>query len=430
MNNLVSNRDWRPFRLMAAVCVSSFIPMVPVAAGTVAVLTVESSDSVRIEAPVSALLPEGVKPDAVKWIREVRAGGEGRTAPFQFDPAEARRIWWIPAGETEAGATRKFELRTEAATEEPEVLKVTKDDKTLQILWGDHHILQYDFAPVPPPPGVDVAFTRGGYIHPLWTPSGRLVTEDHPKDHLHHKGVWFPWTHTKFEGREVDFWNLGDKKGTVRFVGFDKQFSGDVFAGFISRHEHVDLTAPGGEKVALNETWDVRAWRAGGGPVKNGAYVWDLTSTQTCASSSPLELEEYRYGGLGFRGAKEWKDDNYLARASNGKTHKNGHTTRAKWCDHAGKVDGEQCGVLILGHPENFRFPEPMRLWDKGGCFFCWSPVQLGDAKIEPGKPYVTRYRFIVHDGDLSLDACEQFWQAFGNPPKVKVEAAGATSSK
>lgn len=417
MGNFMARGTFRSLLLAVGLMASSAVSQ----AKTLATVTVETGEGSRPEAPVSALLPEGAEPETVGSVWEVTSVASARRIAHQFDPIEARRIWWIPQGQSEAGSKRTFEIRTDKGSQAPKTLAEKKDDKALTIVWGDHRVLQYNHAPVPPPEGVDLAFTRSGYIHPMWTPSGRLVTEDHPKDHLHHKGIWFPWTHTKFEGREVDFWNLGDKKGLVRFTGFDKQFAGDVFAGFIAKHDHVDLTAPGGEKVALNETWDVRVWREVG-PAKNGAWVWDLTSRQTCASDSPLELLEYRYGGLGFRGAKEWKDDNYLARASNGTTHKNGHTTRAKWCDHAGAVDGEWCGVLILGHPENFRFPEPMRLWDKGGAFFCWSPVQQGPAKIEPGKPYVSRYRFIVHDGELSLEQCEAYWKAFGEPAMVTVE--------
>lgn len=394
-----------------------------VRAEVVGVVTLKNGDFVRGDAPVSVVLPESIDPSAVTTVHQLGSGGAGELrAEHQFDPAEPRRLWFIPPAKIGPGETRHYELRAGQTPEQSFALRPIQDEKTLTISWGDRRVLQYNHAPVPPPAGVDPAFTRSGYIHPMWTPSGKLVTEDHPGDHYHHKGIWFPWTRTKFEGREVDFWNLGEKQGTVRFAGFESTFSGPVFAGFIAKHEHVDLTAPGGEKIALNETWDVRVYAVAGPHDESPAWVWDLTSTQTCATDSPLELMEYRYGGLGFRGAKEWVDDNYLARASNGKTHKDGHTTRAKWCDHAGKVEGEYCGVLILGHPENFRFPEPMRLWERGGAFFNWAPVQAGDFAIEPGKPHVSRYRFIVHDGDLSIEECERLWREYGEAPEISFQ--------
>jgi len=55
--------------------------------------------------------------------------------------------------------------------------------------------------------------------------NGLLVTDDYPPNHLHHHGIWFPWTKTRFEGREVDFWNMGGKTGTVEFVAFGKSWN-------------------------------------------------------------------------------------------------------------------------------------------------------------------------------------------------------------
>ncbi len=75
-------------------------------------------------------------------------------------------------------------------------------------------------------------FRRGGYIHPVYTPSGRTVTDDYPPDHYHHHGIWFAWTKTEFEGRHPDFWNMGDGTGKVEFVALDSTWNGTVHGGF------------------------------------------------------------------------------------------------------------------------------------------------------------------------------------------------------
>ena len=76
----------------------------------------------------------------------------------------------------------------------------------------------------------------------------------------------------------------------------------------------------------------------------------------------------------------------------------------------AARIQGEVCttaltapftGIAILCHPENFRAPQPMRLHPKEP-FVCYAPSQLGDWAIEPGRPYVSRYRFVVKDGKLA----------------------------
>lgn len=58
-------------------------------------------------------------------------------------------------------------------------------------------------------------FKRGGYLHPITTPSRKVVTDDFPPNHVHHHGVWWAWTSTEFDGRKPDFWNMGDGKGRV-----------------------------------------------------------------------------------------------------------------------------------------------------------------------------------------------------------------------
>ncbi|MBI1784763.1 PmoA family protein [Candidatus Sumerlaeota bacterium] len=402
-------------------------------ADSLATLTVNAGASARVDTPVSAVLPAGLA--AYRPMRLVEIKGNDRVpVPYQVDPAESNHLWWILGGRTEAGATRSYELLADApfmGDGDHPAVEANLGCAALTLVCQGATVFKYNHAFVVPPEGVARDFIRSGYIQPLLSPSGRLMTEDFPKDHLHHKGIWFPWTHTEFEGHEVDFWNLGDKKGTVRFAGFGPIFSGPIFGGFIAKHEFVDLTqntATGG-KVALNEEWDVRVYNVGG--PKAGYWLFDFQSTQNCAGSSPLKLLEYRYGGLGFRGAKEWRDENYAALSSEGKTHLNGHTTRAKWCDHFGrgnaKPDGSGAedwnGVTIMDHPKNFRFPQSMRLWDKGGCFFCYAPVQLGDSEIKPGEPYISRYRFFVHEGAVNVDETNRVWNDFADPPAVQINS-------
>jgi hypothetical protein len=300
-----------------------------------------------------------------------------------------------------------------------------KKDGVITVRAGERVVLRYRGEPGGMPAGFEPEFLRGGYISEVYTPSGVLVSDDYPPDHKHHHGIWSPWTKTKFEGRDVDFWNMGQKKGTVEPVSFGETWSKDGAAGFRARHRMVDLTAPGGRKAAVDEQWDVTvrapATGAGGRP----AHVFDLVITQTCAGDSPLELPKYHYGGLGFRGHRQWYgEDNCRFLTSEGKTRENGNETRAKWCHVGGDVDGREgkpsaAGIAILCHPDNFRFPQPVRLHPKEP-FFCYAPSQLGDWKIEPGKPYVARYRFVVQDGPPDAKEIERMWEEYAAGGKGK----------
>ena len=287
-------------------------------------------------------------------------------------------------------------------------------------------IFRYQMEPGPVPDGVLPVFSHGAHLHPVFSPSGKLVTGDHPPDHRWHRGIWFAWTDTDFEGRHPDFWNMGkgdgaDKSGgkllaEVRFASLEKSWSGPVQGGFVSRHRFIDHSGPESKDV-LNETWEVAVSRAG------AANVLDLTSTQTCASASPLKLPKYHYGGLGVRGNQLWNPvDAVTMLTSNGDDRAKGDATKGKWVHLGGDVDGAPTGLAVLIHPSHFRFPQPLRLNPKNPQL-CIAPSQDGDWSIEPGTPYISRYRIVVMDGKADAALLERLWQDYAEPPTVEVSA-------
>lgn len=393
-----------------------------VKAGTAKLLgriIVSSGAHERRDVPVSVRL-EGL-PDPQRPLVLEELTGSGRVfVPAQLEPGRPPRLWWILAGRTPAGSRRTYELLEGGPPANPARLQMRIDGGGLEVFCGERRILRYNASFVQLPQGVGERFLRSGYIHPVLAPSGALVTDDFPPDHRHHKGVWLAWTKTVFEGRHPDFWNLGDGTGTVRFAGFEGLANGPVYVGFAARHEHIDLSSPD-RKSALIERWDVRVWDVG-----ETFWLWELESRQTCATASPLVLPEYRYGGIGLRGSREWTVERCRFLTSEGKTRKDGHGTRARWCDISGLVGKAWAGVLVMGHPANFRFPEPMRIHPDIP-FFNFAPSQAGDWVIEPGREYVFRYRFCVHDGELEPAEAERLWRDFAEPPEAKFEPTEGT---
>ncbi len=287
-------------------------------------------------------------------------------------------------------------------------ISAKREGQQVVICSGADVILRYQAEPGPlPRPEIPKKFTRGGYLQSIFTPSGQLVTDDFPADHLHHHGVWSPWTKTEFEGRHPDFWNMGDETGTVEFVALDEIWEKDGKAGFTARHKFVDLSAKP-PKVALLETWKIMAGRT-----ESGFFI-DFTSIQRCATKSPLTLPEYHYGGFGFRGNAAWNGPpNCRFLSDTGITDRvKLNTSRARWCWMGGEVDGKTCGVTLLCHPKNFRFPQPVRA-NPDQPFFCFAPQQLGEMQIKPGEDYVSHYRLIVADGGPDAELAESQWKAF-----------------
>ena len=416
--------------LRNALIVSLLLPLALQAAGEpaqrLAVLTVETGTTDRVDTPVGVALPAQI--NAFRQMRLVENTASGQVpVPAQVEQGEVRKLWWILAGKTPAGLKRTYELlRGTPVFDTPVALTLTGQNLDVSVRGAP--LFSYRHAHVPPPEKANPAYIRSGYINPLFSPAGQLLTEDFPGDHYHHKGIWMPWTNTTFKGHKVDFWNLRDKLGTVQYAGFQCMESGPVYGRFCVKHEHVDITLPNGGTVVLDEVWDVRVWAVGGR--EGGYWLWDLTSSQTCVADSPLHLKAYHYGGIGYRGPKEWRDDNYQVLTSNGHTKANGHLKFAKWCAHSGAVKEKPATVVLMCHPSNERFAappnegEPMRIWPSGGCFFNFVPIQKEPMDLKPGETHIFRYRWFIHQGGIDRERSERTWQDFGAPPVATLKLA------
>jgi hypothetical protein len=290
-------------------------------------------------------------------------------------------------------------------------------DSMLTISWGNSKLLSYQFKTVYPPAGIDSNYKRSGFIHPLYAPHGQILTRIQPPDHYHHYGIWNPWTHTLFEGDTVDFWNIAGHQGTVRFVKFTSQGSGLQSAGYTALHEHVVFKKDGSEKVALNEWQTVRVYA----PDKdNNSYIVDITSKLQCASKSPLLILAYRYAGLGWRATEYWDKNNSEMLTSEGKTRDSTDNTKARWIIVYGQLPGQdEGGIVMLSHPSNYNYPEPLRIWDKkanggrGDVFANFAPTKDKDWLLEPGKTYTLKYRLVVFNVKFDATKAESAWRKF-----------------
>jgi hypothetical protein len=298
-------------------------------------------------------------------------------------------------------------LRTSAAVDGVEAVT---EGGVLHVRGDGRPVFDYRLRGELPDGAIKPNFLRAGYMHPVYTPGGRIVTDDYPDDHPHQHGIFFAWTKTEFEGRHPDFWNMGDGTGAVELEKLETSWSGKDSGGFSARLRHVDLSGPT-RKTALNEVWKVTVYR--GAPGFNRYFMFDLVSTQECASNSPLILPDYRYGGVGIRGHRQWRvKANVSFLTSEGKDRISGDDTTARWCAISGRVDGQPVGLVALCHPENFRAPQPLRIHPDDP-YFNFSPSKRGAWRITPGKPYVSRYRFLTFDGAPNAAELDRLWNDY-----------------
>jgi hypothetical protein len=399
------------------------LPAVAAGAPRSAVLaqfTVEAGPLDRRDSPTSVPLPPSLAD------RALEIGGAGAWYPLALDP-DGEGHFLLPA--LKKGQRRTLtlrEARSPARAHFGRSVVVSKDDDGLWLTVGGKRLLRYQARPAAPA-GMREDFLRGGYLHPVFTPSGVLVTDDYPADHKHHHGIWTAWTHTEYEGRTPDFWNMGQRKARKDHVSIGDTFSGADAGGFIARLSSTDLQATP-PRVVIDERWKVIAYRM---PARSGArrayHLFDLEWTDTVLGSSPLKLPEYRYGGLGVRGPIDWLGETQTTfLTSEGKDRQSAENSPARWCHMGGLVRGKEsgnpasklAGIAALDHPANFRHPQPLRI-SPNQPYFVYSPMKAGPFTIEAGKPFVSRYRFVVSDGPADPALLERLWQDFARPPTV-----------
>jgi hypothetical protein len=346
--------------------------------------------------PRSAPLPAGFdSARAWKLVREA----DGKEIPVQV--ADGSAHWIGPGG--------KHRLEPGDPAPSPRVEPVLEEGKRVTVRFAGKEIFRYNGGVVPAPEGIDPAHNSSGYLHPVWTPSGRMVSNDLPRLHPHHHGIWFCWRTGEFEGRKLNAFAPLEKLGRMEVVKVDEAASGPVFGGFRARQRLLDLQA---SKPALEDEWRVRAYAL------DRVFLFDIDSTQTCATASPYTVMKNYYGGLGFRGSSEWEGkEGVTFLTSEGKTRLDGNGAAARWVAMNGRIGGKDAGFGLLCHPSTFRAPQPTRIHPSEP-FFCWVPGAESEFRIEPGKPVVSRYRFVVADRALGAAEMNSWWDAYADPAK------------
>lgn len=296
--------------------------------------------------------------------------------------------------------------------------KIVETPQAIVIKLGEQTVLTYNKTSPPVPNGIDKIYRRSGCLHPVVTPQGRTVTAMFPADHPHQHGIFSAWVKTTYEGRSVDFWNLGRGTGRVLHERVVSKSEKDGNAMFEVDLLHRAQSEPPVD--ILRERWKITVH-----PSEVTYHCFDLELKQTALTEKPLIIQKYHYGGFAVRGPTRWVSDKLpedlqIQQEPSeflndlGSDRKQGNHQHAKWVALAGLIDGEPASIIVLNHPENFRSPQAARLHPKKP-YFCFAPCVDGTFRIDQQHPYQARYRILVIDTKPDPEQVNKWWKAWAS---------------
>lgn len=267
-------------------------------------------------------------------------------------------------------------------------------------------VLTYNIETVQPPEGTEKYYARSGFIHPLYSPSGKVLTDGFPEGHVHQHAIFSAWTQATYKHEVVDFWNQHKETGTAKHVKLG-EVNQDSFEANL---QQVSLK----NGPAIDEKWDVK--------VQNSLdpFIVDLVLKQSCATEDEVYLHPYHYGGFGFRGSAHWNSEDkenfegeMKVLTGDGVSDKAvGNHTSPRWVALYGLIEGEESGFVVMDHPSNFRYPQPIRIHPKMP-YAVFSPVVQGSFILKPGFTYGARYRIVTFDGRPDKDKINAWYQDY-----------------
>ena len=101
----------------------------------------------------------------------------------QVQPGDPAQLWFVPDAPIAPGAAARFVVVAEKSDlEEPDEPGVETDSAAIRLYAAGRPVLEYRKALEPAPPGIDALFAKSGFIHPLHSPSGKVLTRIQPPD--------------------------------------------------------------------------------------------------------------------------------------------------------------------------------------------------------------------------------------------------------
>lgn len=269
-------------------------------------------------------------------------------------------------------------------------------------------VLRYHHGVTKVPEGIDPVFERGDYVSALYGLSGELLTEDFPRDHVHHRAVNWSWATVQWNGETRDMF------------GIRTPYTGPIIGGLWARPVKM-IRAEGGPSAGVIEAESVWKWDDKTEIVRERVRIVaqkrteDIRVVDFDVRLTPL------VEGLEFCGRLEAGYSGFNVRMAPGEGQRidlhvdePDATPRRAWADYSAIFPGGdgRSGLAILQHQSNPMYPNAWREYPELNFF---QPLYPGGELIPmpQGNTIVLRYRLWVHSGDVTSQELAEAWDSY-----------------
>jgi len=325
------------------------------------------------------------------------------------------------------------------------------DDKTQSytITEQGRPVLTYRFGEVPLPAGVRAShfskratpydgayFTDGSryggqrsdYIHPLYGFHGEPLTDDYPKDHLHHRGLWWSWCEVRHRDKIGDLWAVCKIRAYPVKIDKMEARADEAVLQAVNAWRYDDDPSP-----VVNETVTIRASKAAGTEGARSRTVdVDVRLEALVDGLAIAGRQKVDYGGYGGMTVRlkpyvkefsiravhpspdKWRGDDLKIAE---KVTDPGALGDAAWMALYGKYPApgvESPGfttVMMFESKATPLFPNNFRYY-RTTCISLAFPGRTV-LPLARGKPLDYRTRFVICEGKTTLEQEKAAWQAY-----------------
>jgi hypothetical protein len=275
------------------------------------------------------------------------------------------------------------------------------NDKSLGLWEGDRPVFVYNHGMISSA-AAPTARSRSTYLHPIYGLDGEVITDDFPKDHVYHRGLYWAWTHIKIADQEYDFWSLrGIRWEFQRWLAREANGAKAILG--VENGWYV------GDKKVMNETVRIQVHPAS---AESRAIDIELTWTPTDQAVTLSGAEGKSYGGFTFRFGPRSKT---IITVPAGRTSEDLVVTKLPWADLSGDlnktVGSSLSGAAIFVHPEHPDYPPTWMTRHYGMLAVGWPGVT--PQTFPPGKPVTCRYRIWIHRGTPEAAEIQKAYDAY-----------------